>query len=446
MDDLLIRIRRMGFLLIIGICLVAYIALGIFYWQQNSKQAELLEQIKKTSAVVSKPLPSDAQLMAEFNQVNHSLAPVSVPDALALIVDIARENGIDVSPEADKFNIPAPGEMQNRQIGENTYQVLPINSIRVMGDPDAVMSFLSDLDGGGTLETMILRKVNISQAERVIKAEEKKQREEFRLVSLAVLEMMADNGLTEIPAPLDYEGGLATNDMGSGAEIGFPDSSTPAADKGYTGDGSPRPGYVLYEHDRVTADDTMQFETVSYVPEPVTAYYYTVEADGTVRQFDGPDVATATEYPDNEREARRTELYLVSVGVSEMMADNGLTEIPAPLPYVGGLATNDMGSGPETGFPDDSTPAADKGYTGDGSPRPGYVLYEHDRVIPDDTAEYETVSYIPLPVTKYYYTVEADGTVRQFDGPDVTEAIEYPDIEYLATLNVEIYSKKQESE
>lgn len=314
MDDLLVRIRRMGFLLIIGICLVAYIALGVFYWQQNSKQTELLEQIQKTSVVVSKPLPSDAQLMAEFNEVNRSLAPISVPDALALIVDIARENGIDVSPEADKFNIPAPGSVQDRKIGENTYQVLPISNIRVIGDPDAVIAFLSDLDRGATLETMILKKVNISQAGRVIKAEEKKRREEFRLVSLAVLEMMADNGLTEIPAPLDYEGGLATNDMGSAAESGFPDSSTPAVEKGYTGDGSPRPGYVLYEHDRVTADNTTQFQTVSYVPEPTTAYYYTVEADGAVRQFDGPDVTTATEYPDKEREARRTELYLVSLG------------------------------------------------------------------------------------------------------------------------------------
>jgi hypothetical protein len=51
-----------------------------------------------------------------------------------------------------------------------------------------------------------------------------------------------------------------------------------------------------------------------------------------------------------------------------------------------------------------------------------------------------------VSTTKYYYTVEADGTVRQFDGPDVTIAKEYPSIETIATLNVEIYTRPQEDE
>jgi hypothetical protein len=46
-----------------------------------------------------------------------------------------------------------------------------------------------------------------------------------------------------------------------------------------------------------------------------------------------------------------------------------------------------------------------------------------------------------LPATEYYYTVEADGTVRQFNGANVTMAKEYPSIENTATLDVEIYTK-----
>jgi hypothetical protein len=234
--------------------------------------------------------------------------------------------------------------------------------------------------------------------------------------------------------------------MGSTEETGFPDYSTAVTDKGYTGEGTPIPGYVLYEHDRIDADDTTQFERVSYIPLPTTEYYYTVEMDGTVRQFDGPDVAVATEYPDNEREARRTEMYFVSLAVVEMMADNGLTEIPAPLDYAGGVATGDMGSTGETGFPDYSTAVTDKGYTGEGTPIPGYVLYEHDRIVADDTTRFERVSYILLPTTEYYYTVEMDGTVRQFDGANVTLAKEYPSIEHTVALDVEIYTKPQGNE
>ncbi|MEE9464756.1 MAG: hypothetical protein V3W14_04170, partial [Candidatus Neomarinimicrobiota bacterium] len=349
-------------------------------------------------------------------------------------------------PAAAKFNIPSPGTSEERQIGEDTYQVLPIRDIRVVGDPDSVAAFIADLDEGLTLKTMVLKNLNIAQTELVIKAEEQKRREESRLVSLALAEMMADNGLTEIPAPLDYAGGVAASDMGSTGETGFPDYSTAVTDKGYTGEGTPRAGYVLYGHDRIVADDTTQFERVSYMLLPATEYYYTVETDGTVRQFDGANVTLATEYPDNEREARRTEMYLVSLAVAEMMADNGLTGIPAPLDYAGGVATSDMGSMGETGFPDYSTAVTDKGYTGEETPRAGYVLYGHDRIVPDDTTQFESVSYMLLPATEYYYTVEADGTVRQFDGANVTLAREYPSIESTAGLNVEIYTKPQGDE
>jgi len=115
-------------------------------------------------------------------------------------------------------------------------------------------------------------------------------------VSAVVIEMMANNGLTKIPNPINYEGGTATNDM-----TAFTDNTTTAAEKGYTGTGNPKDGYVLYEHDQISTDNTTEFETVSYVTMPTTQYYYTCEAKGKVRQFDGPDVATATEYLSSEK-------------------------------------------------------------------------------------------------------------------------------------------------
>ena len=134
-----------------------------------------------------------------------------------------------------------------------------------------------------------------------------------------------------------------------------------------------------------------------------------------------------------------------------MMADNALTEIPNPINYAGGVATNLIGDDPETeeaveGFPDITTTAAAKGYTGDGTPRNGYVLYNHDKIDLADTATFATVNYVTLLKTEYYYICEWGGKVRQFSGPDVATATEYvhaekAETETVATVDVDIYTK-----
>jgi len=134
-----------------------------------------------------------------------------------------------------------------------------------------------------------------------------------------------------------------------------------------------------------------------------------------------PEAEEAIEMPTNgEEEARRTEYYNVSMAVMAMMVDNEMFTLSNPaFAFAGGVATNDM-----TAFPDSTTTAADKGYTGVGTPKAGYVLYAHD-LIGADTTTFNTVNYVALAKTEYYYTCESDGTVRQFDGPDVTTATEY---------------------
>ncbi len=130
-----------------------------------------------------------------------------------------------------------------------------------------------------------------------------------------------------------------------------------------------------------------------------------------------------------EDEARRTEYHNVASVIIAMMVDNGLASIPAPMTFVGGEASNYMGDDTSTagtveGWPDNTTTAANKGYTGAGTPRVGYVLYRHDK-IGTDTTTFTTVSYASISKTKYYYTCETDGTVRQFNGATVATATEY---------------------
>ncbi len=304
MENLITRLRRMGFLFLIGFLLIIYIAFGFIYLQQAPQQRELKEQITKLSLVVAKPLPSAEKLQAEYEDVNVFLAPMTDKEAITRLVDIAEENGIDVDPDSGKLHVP-PVTRREEKMGGGNYQVLSFRNISVQADYDNVMAFLSDLDSGKTLKTMVLKRVATSEKEVKFEGEEGDRRAEFRNVVSKVIAMMTDNGLSQIPNPMNYSDGIATNLMGDNPDTaeaveGFPDITTTVTDKGYTGVGTPRDGYVLYGHDKISTDDATQFEPVSYITTLTTKYYYTCEADGTVRQFDGANAVTATEYLTSE--------------------------------------------------------------------------------------------------------------------------------------------------
>ena len=317
LKGLITRLRHIGVLLVIGLILIIYIALGFVYYQQGIQQKEIEEKIAKVSAIVSRPFTGGEKLQAELEEVNRKLAPMTDTDAIDMLVAIAEENGIDVARAGGKFRVPSAAFGQAKP-GGGTYRLISFKGITVQGDYDDVMSFLSDLDSGRTLPTMLLTRVSTSEVTIMYAGDEGARRAEFRNVVTAVMDMMQDNNLIEIPNPINYAGDVAINLMGDdpdteGTVEGFPDITTTAAEKGYSGNVTPRDGYVLYGHDRISTDNTTQFDTVSYISIGTTTYYYTCEANGRVRQFDGANVATATEYFDSE--PSRIEL-IISVDVN----------------------------------------------------------------------------------------------------------------------------------
>jgi len=319
LKNLIARFWPTGFLFVIGFILIIYVALGFLYLQQGVQQRELEEQIVKLGAVVSKPLPSGEELLAEYEECNLALAPMTDRDAIAVLVSIAEKNGIDTEEDSGKFRVPS-ATFSQAPVGGGSYQLLSFKNIHVQGDYDNVMAFIADLDSDKTLKTiMVLTRVDTSQIEVRFEGEEGDRRAEFRNVASAVEKMMSDIDLLEIPNPMSFAGGVAVNLMGDDPDTeetveGFPDITTTAAEKGYTGTDSPRDGYVLYMHDKISADDTTQFKTVSYITILTTTYYYTCEADGTVRQFNGADVLTATEYLSSE-ESKMETIATVSVDI-----------------------------------------------------------------------------------------------------------------------------------
>ncbi len=118
----------------------------------------------KGGTIALEPKFQYIDMPAVYHEDNLALAPITCPAATAVLVSIAEENGIDVDPNAGKLSIPVATIRQVKAAG-NTYQVLSFRNIRLKGDYEDVMAFISDLDSRKTLRTMILTRVDIGQIE-----------------------------------------------------------------------------------------------------------------------------------------------------------------------------------------------------------------------------------------------------------------------------------------
>lgn len=100
-------------------------------------------------------------------------------------------------------------------------------------------------------------------------------------IQSAVIAMMVDNQLSELPTPVDT---VATNDMSA-----FPDTSTCGAGKVIDPDGFPyiptfdKDGYILFRHD--IKGDAAQDDLVNYTANRYTKGTYIVNERGTVTQI-----------------------------------------------------------------------------------------------------------------------------------------------------------------
>ena len=176
MNDLLARFRSSGALILIGFFLIIYIALGFLYFQQGAQQKGFEEQITRLSLVVAKPLPDIKKLQAEYDEVCDSLAPITGKDALTTLVGIAKKSGINVDPDSGNLSIPPP-TVSEKKVGDGSYQVLSFKNIRVQGDYNRVMAFISALDSGEELNTMVLTRITTSQVEVIVEGEEETKTE-----------------------------------------------------------------------------------------------------------------------------------------------------------------------------------------------------------------------------------------------------------------------------
>ena len=131
----------------------------------------------------------------------------------------------------------------------------------------------------------VLAAVVIPNIGRFIGAGEEEAKDtEFATIQASVHAMMVDNEVATLPNPVTLEANR-TNGMGA-----FPDTSVCATDKLLDPDGvayvvADKNGYLLYQHD-IEADGSATANLVNYTATETTAYWYTVDAAGTITQWD----------------------------------------------------------------------------------------------------------------------------------------------------------------
>ena len=134
----------------------------------------------------------------------------------------------------------------------------------------------------------VLAAVVIPNVGRFIgRGEEEAKETEFANIQAAVHAMMVDNELATLPAGTFVLEGAHTKNMGA-----FPSTAVCETDKLLDVEGASydaatdKDGYILYGHDRIAADGFGADNTtlVNYVAQPTTAYWYYVDASGTVSQ------------------------------------------------------------------------------------------------------------------------------------------------------------------
>jgi len=137
----------------------------------------------------------------------------------------------------------------------------------------------------------VLAAVIIPNVGRFIGAgEEESQKTELANIQTAVISMMTDNKLSELPAgtfpdtaagAVNTMGAFPSNAACETAKINDPDGTAYVL-------GTDQDGYYLYQHDITGGDgvppDVGAAALVNYVASAQTAYWYWVDQDGTVHQ------------------------------------------------------------------------------------------------------------------------------------------------------------------
>jgi len=164
-------------------------------------------------------------------------------------------------------------------------------------------------------------------------------------------------------------------------------------------------------------DGSMTLANDSTIDQAVDVIFTLTKVDGKWLISDMANASGGGSGSGDEAQ-RKSEKTNVALAVGMMMLESGIGTIRNPIT----VPTNDMSAFPDAtsvaGSADKLLDADDDAYTA--NDKDGYVLYQHDKTA-DGSSSTGLVNYLPSATNTYYYTIDADTTLHQWDAPGGTE-------------------------
>lgn len=442
MASLLNKVRRTGFLILIGLVAIIYLGFAFLFFQQSPNQNKIADQIIQLQTVINKPLASIEKLSADYKHATNALAIVSSDEILKKIISAAEESGINIEPGAGKFTFPSASVPKLLKVGTHSYQITSFTGIRVQGEYTKVMDFVNRLDSGNVLPTLVLKRVTIEDValpevdtgvdttvDEMPPAIDKDSPnyKEYQIVRDALEAMVKENKLVSLPNPsFPHFRGKATNDMRI-----FPDFSS-----GW--EGSPQAKSLDPEGRSYSIGVKLRTDGVDSWVEGDKLYRQGValiaEGEQLIEQGDrlwaegdklwtqGYDLwkqgnAIAPEM--QESVDLKVQSNALMVEAHKLMAEGDKRREQGKNYKTSG---NDLKVAGAALWDEGDKLWAESSIVWQEGDKVGYLLYQHDNKA--DAAKINLVNYISTMTTTYYYTIDG-WTLRQFDGPETETAQEF---------------------
>ena len=142
-------------LLVGGIYLLLFAALGASWFVAQSSQTGLQDQINRQSAILERAVTRGEEVETEYEEVQEAIpkADLQETDIFRDIFTIAERNGVDIT-----MTFQGRGQ---EQLGTQVYQALTFQ-LNAIGNQESVLAFFDDMDvTQSLLETLIVKNASL---------------------------------------------------------------------------------------------------------------------------------------------------------------------------------------------------------------------------------------------------------------------------------------------
>lgn len=158
-----VRLRRLRLPLLGGIFAIIYLGLLLVFFQQQQTQKGLNDQITSKEQQLLRPVVISEKVRTDYEAAQQSIPrKLAGEDVILAVLGMAEKQGFNVTFEKTGIVVVQKAVVKEK-VGTNEYEVLSFTISGIKGDYEKVKEFISALYSVTGLETLVLRKVSITQ-------------------------------------------------------------------------------------------------------------------------------------------------------------------------------------------------------------------------------------------------------------------------------------------